>query len=70
VADATFPVGRADVFVHGEAAETRAIRRYLIADRGIDRDAASISPYWRRGHDDEAWRRIKAQWLADAERDS
>jgi NADPH-dependent ferric siderophore reductase len=70
VADSTFPDGRVDVFVHGEAAETRAIRRHLITERGIDTATASISPYWRRGHDDEAWRRIKAQWIAETERDS
>jgi NADPH-dependent ferric siderophore reductase len=69
VSEARFPHGRPDVFVHGEAAETRAIRRHLIADRGISRDGASISPYWRRGHDDEAWRTVKAQWLADSEED-
>lgn len=57
--------GKVDVFVHGEAAEVRAVRQHLIADRGIDRDAASISPYWRRGHTDEAWRQIKRQWIAE-----
>lgn len=61
--------GRVDVFVHGEASEIRATRRHLIAERGVDRDAASISPYWRRNHDDEAWRATKRDWLADQERD-
>jgi NADPH-dependent ferric siderophore reductase len=61
--------GRADVFVHGEAAEVRAVRRFLLAERGIDRAAASISPYWRRDHTDEAWREVKRQWLAEQEQD-
>ncbi len=61
--------GRVDVFVHGEAAEVRATRRVLIADRGVDRATASISPYWRRNHDDEAWRAVKRQWLAEQDDD-
>jgi NADPH-dependent ferric siderophore reductase len=61
--------GKVDVFVHGEAAEVRAVRRYLLAERGIDRASASISPYWRRRMDDEAWRAIKRDWLAAQEDD-
>lgn len=57
--------GEVDVFVHGEANEVRAVRKHLIADRDVDRTAASISPYWRRDHTDEAWRKTKRQWLAD-----
>lgn len=64
-----FPAGGADVFVHGEAAEIRAIRKHLIADRGFERDAMSISPYWRRNHDDEAWRAVKRDWLAEVAKD-
>ena len=62
--------GAVDVFVHGEAAEVRAARRHLIGDRGIDRQAASISPYWRRDHDDEQWRAVKRAWLAEQEADA
>jgi NADPH-dependent ferric siderophore reductase len=69
IAALAWPAGRPDVFVHGEAAEVRAVRRHLIAERGIDREAASISPYWRRGHTDEAWREVKSQWLADQSAD-
>lgn len=65
VAGLDWPDGVVDVFVHGEAAEVRAIRRHLVADRGIDIATASISPYWRRGHTDEAWRAVKKQWLAE-----
>ena len=57
--------GRVDVFVHGEAGEVRAVRRHLVAERGVDRDTASISPYWRRHHTDERWRETKRQWLAE-----
>ena len=65
----TFPAGRVHVFVHGEAAEVRAVRKHLLADRGVPREGASISPYWRRDHTDEAWRQIKRQWLIDSESD-
>ncbi len=61
--------GLVDVFVHGEAGEVRSTRRHLVGDRGIDRASMSISPYWRRHHDDEAWRAIKRQWLEDQDRD-
>lgn len=69
VAAADFPSGSYDVFVHGEAAETRALRRHLAADRRVDVDAASISPYWRRRHSDEAWRSVKRQWMAEQAHD-
>ena len=65
----SFPAGRVDVFVHGEAGEVRAVRKHLLADRGIPTEGASISPYWRRDHTDEAWREIKRQWLIDSESD-
>jgi NADPH-dependent ferric siderophore reductase len=65
VSEASFPAGSFDVFVHGEAAEVRAVRRHLVADRGVDPSTASISPYWRRTFTDEDWRRVKRQWMAE-----
>ncbi len=65
----TFPPGPVSAFVHGEAAETRSVRRHLLADRGVNRDAISVSPYWRRGQTDEAWRQVKRDWMAEVERD-
>ena len=65
VARASFPDGTYDVFVHGEAGETRAVRKHLIADRGFDATGASISPYWRRTFTDEDWRQVKRQWIAE-----
>ncbi len=64
-----WPDGVADVFVHGEAGEVRSLRKHLVSDRSIDAGKASISPYWRRDHTDEAWRAIKKQWLADQAND-
>lgn len=69
VASLDWPDGRVDVFVHGEAAEIRAVRRHLLAERGLERGDGSISPYWRRDHTDEAWREIKRQWMAEQEHD-
>jgi NADPH-dependent ferric siderophore reductase len=59
-----FPAGTVDVFVHGEAGEVRTVRRHLLADRGIPK-GTSISPYWRRNFTDEAWREVKAAWVAE-----
>ena len=69
VAAMTFPEGSFDVFVHGEAAEVRAVRKHLLAERGVTSDRASISPYWRRTYTDEAWRDIKRDWVADQAND-
>ncbi|MEM9562713.1 MAG: siderophore-interacting protein [Actinomycetota bacterium] len=70
VAALQFPEGPVDLFVHGEASEVRAVRKHLLADRGIDVSGGSISPYWRRDHDDESWRAIKSQWLAEQAADA
>lgn len=69
VAASTFPPGRPHAFVHGEAVETRAVRRHLLADRGFELEWLSCSPYWKRGLTDEQWREIKAAWNAEVARD-
>jgi NADPH-dependent ferric siderophore reductase len=69
VAGLRFPPGRVHAFVHGEAGETRAVRRHLLADRGLDPGQLSCSPYWRRGLTDEGWREIKAAWNAQVATD-
>lgn len=68
VAATQFPEGTFDIFVHGEAGEVGAMRHHLAADRGLDLANASISPYWRRRHTDEDWRKVKRQWMADQAR--
>jgi NADPH-dependent ferric siderophore reductase len=70
VAGTTVPNGRCHAFVHGEAAEVRAVRRHLVADRDLVPSEHSISPYWRRDHTDEQWRRIKQQWLSEQDGDT
>jgi NADPH-dependent ferric siderophore reductase len=64
-----FPRGRVHAFVHGEADEIRAIRRHLLAERGLSRSDMSCSPYWRRAMTDEAWRRVKRDFVAAMDTD-
>lgn len=57
-------------FVHGEADEIRGVRRHLLTERGLSRGQLSCSPYWRRTMTDEAWRRIKRDYVAAMEDDA
>ncbi|MEV4648905.1 siderophore-interacting protein [Saccharopolyspora sp. NPDC049357] len=55
--------GRVHAFVHGEAQEVmRRVRPYLFRERGVARDQASISGYWRHGRTEEAFREWKAEF--------
>ena len=69
VQDLDFPAGRVHAFIHGEADEIRAVRRHLLLDRGVTRQAMSCCPYWRRTMTDESWRQVKRDFVAamDAE---
>lgn len=64
-----FPDGAVHAFVHGEAAAVRAVRKHLLADRGLDRDALHCSGYWKRTSTDEQWRELKRDWNAQVEED-
>src|SRR5262245_4048205 len=64
-----FPEGSVHAFVHGEASAVRAVRRHLVVDRGVPRDALSVSGYWKRGRTDEGWREDKAEWKRQVEAD-
>lgn len=64
-----FPRGRLHAFVHGEADEVRALRRHLLAERGLSRSDMSCSPYWRRSMSDEAWRQVKRDFVAAMDAD-
>jgi NADPH-dependent ferric siderophore reductase len=67
IRDLSFPPGRVHAFIHGEAAEIREIRRHLLLDRGLTRADMSCSPYWRRDMTDEAWRKVKRDFVAAME---
>jgi NADPH-dependent ferric siderophore reductase len=62
VAALDFPPGDVHAFVHGEASAVRAIRRHLLVDRELPREALSISGYWKRTRSEEGWREDKAEW--------
>jgi NADPH-dependent ferric siderophore reductase len=64
-----FPPGAVHAFVHGEASAVRAIRRHLLVDRGLAREALSISGYWKRDRTEEGWREDKPEWNRLAELD-
>ena len=57
-----FPAGEVHAFVHGEASAVRALRRHLLAERGIPRESVSISGYWKRRRTEEGWREDKPEW--------
>ena len=63
---------RTDAFVHGEASSVRALRRHLIVERGMSRDALSVSGYWKRSRTEEGWREDKPEWnrLVQADEDA
>jgi NADPH-dependent ferric siderophore reductase len=67
--DTAFPAGEVHAFVHGEAEEIRGVRRHLLQERGLTRAQMSCSPYWRRTMADEAWRRVKGDFVAAMEAD-
>jgi NADPH-dependent ferric siderophore reductase len=66
----TFPDGPVSAFVHGEASTVRAVRRHLLVERAIPREAISVSGYWKRRRTEEGWREDKAEWNRLAEEDA
>ena len=64
------PAGAVHAFVHGEAAAVRAVRRHLIVERGVPREALSVSGYWKRRRTEEGWREDKAEWNRLVEEDA
>ncbi|MDT0309535.1 siderophore-interacting protein [Streptomyces sp. DSM 44917] len=69
VTSAAFPPGPPQAFVHGEAHFVKELRRHLRQDRGLPREALSISGYWRRGSDEDGWQAGKAEWNRQVERE-
>jgi NADPH-dependent ferric siderophore reductase len=61
-----FLPGRVSSFVHGEAGFVRDVRRHLVDERGVPREALSVSGYWRRGRDEDGWQADKAAERAAA----
>jgi NADPH-dependent ferric siderophore reductase len=69
VAAMDFPDGAVHAFVHGEASTVRALRRHLLVEREIARDAVSVSGYWKRSRTEEGWREDKQDWKRQVEED-
>jgi NADPH-dependent ferric siderophore reductase len=65
----SFPDGPVHAFVHGEASAVRAVRRHLLVERGVPREALSASGYWKRARTEEGWREDKSEWNRLAEQD-
>ena len=70
VAALDFPAGTVHAFVHGEAATVRAVRKHLLVDRCVPKEAMSVSGYWKRTRTEEGWRDDKAEWNRLAELDA
>jgi NADPH-dependent ferric siderophore reductase len=64
-----FPAGAVHAFVHGEAGAVRAVRRHLLVERGLPKEALSVSGYWKRDRTEEGWREDKAEWNRQVEAD-
>lgn len=69
VAGVVLPAGRGSAFVHGEAEETRAVRKHLMRNEVVAPEDLSCSPYWREGMTDEKWRSVKSAWVKEMEND-
>ena len=70
LAELEFPAGAVHAFVHGEASSVRAVRRHLLVDRGVPREALSVSGYWKRARTEEGWREDKPEWNRAVEQDA
>lgn len=63
------PDGRGEAFVHGEADSVRNVRRHLLVERGLDKEALSATGYWKLRRTEEGWREDKPEWKRLAEAD-
>jgi NADPH-dependent ferric siderophore reductase len=61
IREAEFPPGNVHAFVHGEATTIRALRQHLLAERGVPREALSLSGYWRMGKNEDGWQAEKRE---------
>jgi len=65
-----WPEGAVHAFVHGEATSVRDVRRHLLVERGVPREAISVSGYWKRQRTEDGWREDKAEWNRLVEADA
>jgi NADPH-dependent ferric siderophore reductase len=65
----TFPPGRVQAFVHGEATFVKELRALLRVERGLPMQQLSISGYWRRGMNEDGWQSSKREWNQQVEKE-
>ncbi|UFU02655.1 siderophore-interacting protein [Ruania suaedae] len=61
------PAGRVHAFVHGDADVVKQLRSFLRFECGVDKADLSASGYWKRGTNDDQWRTMKREWVAQME---
>jgi NADPH-dependent ferric siderophore reductase len=49
VRELDFPAGRMQAFAVGESAVATGVRRHLVGERGVPKDAVTFCGYWKRG---------------------
>lgn len=69
IAGFEFPEGDVHAFVHGEAGMVREIRKHLVIERGVPKEALSATGYWKYSRTEEGWRDDKPEWKRLAEAD-
>ncbi|SEE62891.1 siderophore-interacting protein [Ruania alba] len=62
-----FPPGRVHAFVHGDAGVVKQLRALLRFEREVPKEDLHASGYWKRGTNDDQWRAVKRQWVAQME---
>jgi NADPH-dependent ferric siderophore reductase len=62
---ADLPPGRPYAWLAGESGTVRALRRFLVGERGLDRRSVTFTGYWRQGASEED---LMAEALAGATR--
>ena len=67
VREAEIPEGRTSWFVHGVAEMVKDLRRHLFVERGVAKQDASISGYWRTGMTEDGWQSSKHEFVAGME---
>jgi NADPH-dependent ferric siderophore reductase len=65
----SFPEGEVHAFVHGEAGMVREVRKHLILERDVSKEALSATGYWKHSRTEEGWRQDKPEWKRLAEMD-
>jgi NADPH-dependent ferric siderophore reductase len=56
-----WPDGDVEVFAHGEREAMKALRRLFLDERGLTRDALSLSGYWARGRTEDRFQAEKRE---------